>query len=673
MRVRVQQLPWTAAHEKLLTAYAGDAAARPLPARQHLAARVQRARRARAARRADGAPPASRATTTSPASSTPTSCRRRRRPLLGLPWYVDTRLLFYRTDLLRAAGHARAAPDLGRVARRRCATSGGSAPAAATARCCPSTSPTRCSRCRCSKAPLLARRRHPRRLLAAAVPARARLLRRASSATAWRRGWQRPRSSNVWDEFARGLFAFYVTGPWNIGEFRRRLPRRAAGRLGHGAAAGPGRAGRLDRRRLEPRHLQELAAQGSGWKLIQLPERARDDAALSRPHRRPAAAAQRLAGAGLADDPPSQAFARQLERVRAAPKIPEWERIFQEMQLTAERVVAAPGRARRSRRRSSTRGSTRCSRSAAGCARAATRPPAAMTTHRRRRLGRWPRRRCWSSPSSSRCRSSPASRSASPTSTSTPSPTSRRCASSASTTTCGCCRRRSSGRRWPTRSISSLVGVPVSIGLSLGAALLLDSRFARWQALLSHRAVRAGRHDGRRRRRHLALPAAHALRPDQPGARPRSASTPVDWLGDPHWSMPAIILFAAWKNFGYNMVILLAALQAIPRELYEAARVDGAGALRQFTDLTLPMLAPTLVMVGIMTLVGLLPALRRALRDDAGRAAAQHLQRALLHVRGRLSLVEPRQRVGGRVPALRHDLRGSGGCCASIATPAASR
>ena len=44
--------------------------------------------------------------------------------------------------------------------------------------------------------------------------------------------------------------------------------------------------------------------------------------------------------------------------------------------------------------------------------------------------------------------------------------------------------------------------------------------------------------------------------------------------------MPAIILFAAWKNFGYNMVILLAALQAIPGELYESARVDGAGPLR---------------------------------------------------------------------------------------------
>jgi multiple sugar transport system permease protein len=79
---------------------------------------------------------------------------------------------------------------------------------------------------------------------------------------------------------------------------------------------------------------------------------------------------------------------------------------------------------------------------------------------------------------------------------------------------------------------------------------------------------------------------------------------PVDWLGDPHWSMPAIILFAAWKNFGYNMVILLAALQAVPREIYESAQVDGAGPLRQFTDLTFPLLTPTLVMVGIMTLAG---------------------------------------------------------------------
>ena len=79
---------------------------------------------------------------------------------------------------------------------------------------------------------------------------------------------------------------------------------------------------------------------------------------------------------------------------------------------------------------------------------------------------------------------------------------------------------------------------------------------------------------------------------------------PVDWLGDPHWAMPAIILFAVWKNFGYNMIILLAGLQAIPTELYEAARIDGASAWRQFRHITLPMLAPTLLMVGILTVCG---------------------------------------------------------------------
>ena len=79
---------------------------------------------------------------------------------------------------------------------------------------------------------------------------------------------------------------------------------------------------------------------------------------------------------------------------------------------------------------------------------------------------------------------------------------------------------------------------------------------------------------------------------------------PIDWLGDPHWAMPAIILFAVWKNFGYNMIILLAGLQAIPIELYEAARIDGATAWRQLRHITLPMLAPTLLMVGILTVSG---------------------------------------------------------------------
>ena len=68
--------------------------------------------------------------------------------------------------------------------------------------------------------------------------------------------------------------------------------------------------------------------------------------------------------------------------------------------------------------------------------------------------------------------------------------------------------------------------------------------------------------------------------------------------------MPTIILFAVWKNFGYNMIIFLAGLQAIPEDLYEAARIDGASRWRQFLHVTLPMLGPVMLMVAILTLSG---------------------------------------------------------------------
>src|SRR4029079_14204658 len=84
----------------------------------------------------------------------------------------------------------------------------------------------------------------------------------------------------------------------------------------------------------------------------------------------------------------------------------------------------------------------------------------------------------------------------------------------------------------------------------------------------------------------------------------RPGFEPIDWLGDPRFAMPAIILFAVWKNFGYNMIILLAGLQKIPDDLYEAARIDGASAFAQFRFVTLPMLTPILTIVGILTVAG---------------------------------------------------------------------
>jgi ABC-type sugar transport system permease subunit len=64
------------------------------------------------------------------------------------------------------------------------------------------------------------------------------------------------------------------------------------------------------------------------------------------------------------------------------------------------------------------------------------------------------------------------------------------------------------------------------------------------------------------------------------------------WLTDPGWALPAVIIVYVWKNVGFSTVIYLAGLQAIPQDLYEAARVDGAGVLWRFRSVTLPMLSP---------------------------------------------------------------------------------
>jgi multiple sugar transport system permease protein/sn-glycerol 3-phosphate transport system permease protein len=76
-----------------------------------------------------------------------------------------------------------------------------------------------------------------------------------------------------------------------------------------------------------------------------------------------------------------------------------------------------------------------------------------------------------------------------------------------------------------------------------------------------------------------------------------------NWLRDPVWAMPAVIIVYTWKNLGYTMVICLAGLQAIPRELYEAATTDGANAWDRFRHVTIPGLAPItffLLVTGIL-------------------------------------------------------------------------
>jgi multiple sugar transport system permease protein len=148
-----------------------------------------------------------------------------------------------------------------------------------------------------------------------------------------------------------------------------------------------------------------------------------------------------------------------------------------------------------------------------------------------------------------------------------------------------------------------LVGGPLTIGIALAVALLLQSRLARWKGLF--RTIFFAPYVTTLVA--VAIVFRYVYHP-RFGLLDRALGllgiAPIDWLGDPRWAMPAIILLAAWKNFGYAMILFIAGLQAIPESLYEAARLDGAGAWATFRRITLPLLSPTLLFLGVMTTIG---------------------------------------------------------------------
>lgn len=78
---------------------------------------------------------------------------------------------------------------------------------------------------------------------------------------------------------------------------------------------------------------------------------------------------------------------------------------------------------------------------------------------------------------------------------------------------------------------------------------------------------------------------------------------PYDWLGDPDWAMFSVIMAETWRGYPYPMLILLAGLQAIPKEQYEAAAIDGAGAWATFTNVTLPSLMPMILIAVVLDVI----------------------------------------------------------------------
>jgi multiple sugar transport system permease protein len=152
-------------------------------------------------------------------------------------------------------------------------------------------------------------------------------------------------------------------------------------------------------------------------------------------------------------------------------------------------------------------------------------------------------------------------------------------------------------------TLFAVLGVPLSIGVSLLAAVILNARVVKWRpiwrvmffapfvtTLVATAVVWRYLLHTRYGVINWAL---------------ESVGLPaIDWLGQPESSIPAILMFVVWKTFGYNMLIFLAVLQTVPDELYEAARIDGAGPMKQFRHVTLPAIAPTLLLVSIISVAG---------------------------------------------------------------------
>ncbi len=154
-------------------------------------------------------------------------------------------------------------------------------------------------------------------------------------------------------------------------------------------------------------------------------------------------------------------------------------------------------------------------------------------------------------------------------------------------------------------AIFVVLGVPLTMVAGLAAAVGLNSALVRFRALF-----RVGYY----------LPVVTSivaiavvwrflLQPDSGLVnsllRLVSMSGP-NWLGSTRLALPSLIVMAAWRNLGFQMVIFLAGLQAIPQHLYEAARIDGASRWNQFRYVTLPMLRPTMLFVGVITTIGYL-------------------------------------------------------------------
>jgi multiple sugar transport system substrate-binding protein len=335
LRVNVQKMPFTVAHEKLLTAYAGET----LPDLCQLGNTwIPEFAALDALEPLDGYVSGSKHVPLEDYFDGILASNRLDDTLFGIPWYVDTRLLYYRRDLLSQAGFQQPpqtwqewSEQLGAIKAM--------------------VGPDRYS------VLLPVNEFEPLLVLALQLPAellrdggrfgnfRGQDFRRSLTfyESMFRQDWA-PRMtntqiSNVWDEFGRGFFSFYISGPWNIAEFKKRLPPAVQNEWMTATMPGPDGPG--------------LSSAGGSSLVIFKSSQAKAEAWLLAEYlSRPAVQQQfyNLTGdmpprrsswqmPALVESPYARAYLAQLDRVRSPPKVPEWERIATEMRLASERVV----------------------------------------------------------------------------------------------------------------------------------------------------------------------------------------------------------------------------------------------------------------------------------------------------------------------------------------------
>ncbi|NJP95391.1 sugar ABC transporter permease [Nonomuraea sp. FMUSA5-5] len=158
-----------------------------------------------------------------------------------------------------------------------------------------------------------------------------------------------------------------------------------------------------------------------------------------------------------------------------------------------------------------------------------------------------------------------------------------------------------------------LTALPLTIGLGLAAAVLLNSGIARLPAAffrLGYYLPNVTSIIG------VAVAWKFLLEPEAGLVNRLLGLVGVEgpnWLDDEATALPSIIVMTAWRSFGFDMVVLLAALQSIPKELYEAAAVDGAGRWARFHAVTLPSLRPVLLFCTVYSSVGFMQFLEEPL------------------------------------------------------------